>query len=165
MRGNDYKTMVNDLLVEIFFDVQKLEQKAIASLTPTPLTMSEMHILEAVGKSSGLQMGEVARRLRITLPTLTVSVNRLVEKGFLDRKRSREDRRRVEIALTENGLAAYEAHERFHSNLVQSMFEELDLEHRPALLEGLSLLDRFFRDLAQDQAGRKALPGEMPSEP
>lgn len=165
MHGDDYKTMVNDLLVEVFFDVLKLEQKAIASLGPTPLTMSEMHILEAVGKASSQQMGEVARRLRITLPTLTVSVNRLVEKGFLDRKRARQDRRRVEIALTENGVAAYEAHERFHSRLVQSMFEELDLEHRPALLEGLSQLDRFFRELAEEQAGRKGLARELPSEP
>ena len=118
MESGDYKQLVNEMLVEIFQDILKLEHRAIAAFSGVQLTMNEMHIIEAVGKSQGMLMGDIAKKLRITLPTLTVSVDRLVEKGFLRRHRASQDKRRVEIELTERGLTAFNAHEEFHARML-----------------------------------------------
>jgi DNA-binding MarR family transcriptional regulator len=99
MDVQDYKQVVNELLVDIFNDILKVEHKAIESFTDNALTMSEMHILEAIGNSPDQQMSDIAKKLRITLPTLTVSVQRLEEKGFITRRRFGADRRKVAVEL------------------------------------------------------------------
>ena len=43
--------------------------------------MNEVHVLEAIEKTDEPTMTNIAKRLRITVGTLTTSMNRLVEKG------------------------------------------------------------------------------------
>lgn len=150
MDEREYKHVVNELLVDIFNDILKVEHKAIESLGGNALTMSEMHIIEAVGKSTNLQMSEIAKKLRITLPTLTVSVQRLEEKGFITRERFGVDRRKVAIALTPKGQQANERHAEFHNKMVDALFVGLNLDKMPVLMDSMSLLRDFFKKQADE---------------
>ena len=145
MQDATYKTVVNELLVDIFNDIQKIEYRSIEAYAGSQLTMCEMHIIEAIGESPSEQMSDIAKKLRITLPTLTVSVDRLEEKGYIQRRRSAADRRRVEVTLTEKGLQAYEYHEIFHINMINKLFEEFKIDKMPVLMESLAMLRDFFR--------------------
>jgi DNA-binding MarR family transcriptional regulator len=146
----EYKRVVNDLLVDIFNDILKVEHRAIESFTGSSLTMSEMHIIEAIGNNPDQQMSEIARVLRITLPTLTVSVQRLEEKGYIKRSRAGADRRRVNAMLTERGRRAYEDHARFHAKMVDSLFEGLNIGKMPVLMDSMALLRDFFKKQADE---------------
>jgi len=150
MEVQDYKHVVNELLVDIFNDILKVEHRAIESFAGNSLTMSEMHILEAIGRRPDQQMSEIARQLRITLPTLTVSVQRLEEKGFITRKRAGADRRKVNAALTETGLKAYDSHAVFHEKMVDSLFEGLNIDKMPVLMDSMALLRDFFKKQADE---------------
>ena len=65
-------------------------------------------------------MSEVARSIGVTLATLTVACDKLVAKGLVRRVRSQEDRRVVNIMLTDKGRAAYEYHKDFHERMIAS---------------------------------------------
>lgn len=145
MNEQDYKNVVNEILVDIFNDILKVEHKAIDAFAPTPLTMSEMHIIEAVGNNPDFQMSDIARKLRITLPTLTVSVDRLEEKGYICRRRSDIDRRCVAIVLTAKGKQAFDDHGAFHAQMVDALLDNLGIDKMPALMESLSKLRDFFK--------------------
>ena len=73
-----------------------------------------MHIIEAIGLGDGARMSVVAKRLNITVGSLTTSMNSLVNKGYVARARSEKDRRVVNVYLLEKGIAAYKHHEEFH---------------------------------------------------
>jgi len=146
----EYKHVVNELLVDIFNDILKVEHRAIESFADSALTMSEMHILEAIGKNPDQQMSEIARKLRITLPTLTVSVQRLEEKGYITRSRAGSDRRKVNAALTARGLKAYESHAIFHEKMVDSLFAGLNIDKMPVLMDSMALLRDFFKKQADN---------------
>jgi DNA-binding MarR family transcriptional regulator len=148
MNEQEYKDVVNEIMVDIFNDILKVEHKAIDSFAPTPLTMAEMHIIEAVGKNPDLQMSEIARKLRVTLPTLTVSVDRLEEKGYIVRRRSEIDRRRVSIVLTEKGKQAFVDHSAFHAQMVDALFDNLGIDKMPVLMDSLAKLRDFFKENA-----------------
>lgn len=150
MEVHEYKHIVNELLVDIFNDILKVEHKAIESFAGNSLTMSEMHIIEAVGKSADLQMSEIAKKLRITLPTLTVSVQRLDEKGYITRRRFGEDRRKVAVELTDKGRRAYESHAEFHARMMDALFEGLNIDKMPVLMDSMALLKDFFKKQADD---------------
>ena len=149
MNEQEYKQIVNDILVDIFNDILKVEHKAIDAFAPTPLTMSEMLIIEAVGKMTDLQMSEIARKLRVTLPTLTVSVDRLEEKGYIQRRRSDQDRRRVTIVLTPKGQKAFDDHAAFHAQMVDALFDNLGIDKMPVLMDSFSKLRDFFKENAE----------------
>lgn len=147
----DYRSVVNDILVELFNDILRVEHKAIETENMLPLSMSELHVIEVVGDHHGqCIMSQIARKLRITLPTLTAAVDRLEEKGYIQRRRSDVDRRRVAVELTEDGLMAYERHARFHEKMVDAFLLGLDQAKLPELLDGMARLRDFF----QEQVGK-----------
>jgi DNA-binding MarR family transcriptional regulator len=144
MSNGDFKSAANELLADMLLSIQRLEQKAIAGFHPVPLTLSEVHLIEVVGKSSETSMGEIAKQLRITLPTLTAALDRLVGKGMMLRNRNATDRRRVAVLLTEAGRLAYRRHKEFHDSMVEDVFA-LEGVKMPVLLESMALLRDFLK--------------------
>jgi len=143
----DYKAVVNDMLIDIFNDILRVEHKAIESVDLMPLSMSELHIIEAAGDDNGhCIMSDIARRLRITLPTLTAAADRLEEKGYIVRLRSNADRRRVSVTLTEEGRLAYTRHAKFHEKMVEAFLKDMENAKVPELLESMEKLRNFFKD-------------------
>ena len=90
-------------------------------------------------------MTSVAKTLGVTTGTLTIAVNSLVKKGYVERVRSEEDRRVVLISLSEKGRKAYLHHQRFHEQMIEAIVEELSAEEQVVLEKALVKLDRFFR--------------------
>lgn len=145
MTREKYLDLVNGIFVEIFNDILKIEEKAVVSASGAALTINEIHILEAVGPNTPLSMGNVAHRLGISLPALTIGVNRLVGKGYIERERLETDRRKVMVQLTRKGRKAYEHHMAYHKKMVEAIVDDLDLASMPVLVDGLKRLREFFR--------------------
>ncbi len=78
------------------------------------ISITDMHIIEAIGMGEGRNMSSVAKSLEITVGTLTIAINNLVKKGYVNRTRSTKDRRVVLISLSEIGKKAYKHHAHFH---------------------------------------------------
>ena len=94
---------INDVLVYLFNEIWELEEQAIITEEFRDITNNDMHVLEAVGLS-GNNMSAIAKKLNITVGSLTTAMNSLVKKHYVDRSRSEEDRRVVNINLTSQGL-------------------------------------------------------------
>ena len=139
-----YETL-NEILVSLFRDVNDIEQRAIITSEFSDITNNDMHVIDAIGLDSNKNMSSIARELAVTVGTLTISVNSLVKKGYVTRKRSNEDRRVVFISLSEKGVKAYYHHKRFHENMIDSVVEGLTDEELQALVRALTKLNAWFR--------------------
>ena len=139
-----YETL-HSILVNLFRDVMDLEQRAIITSEYHDITNNDMHVIEAVDMEGARNMTSVAKTLGVTTGTLTIAVNSLVKKGYVERVRSEEDRRVVLISLSEKGRKAYLHHQRFHEQMIEAIVEELSAEEQVVLEKALVKLDRFFR--------------------
>ena len=101
--NNTYQT-INDVLVHLFNEIWKLEEKAIITEEFKDITNNDMHIIEAVGLGEGNPMSTIAKKMNVTAGTLTTSMNSLVRKKYVIRERNEADRRVVNIKLTEKGV-------------------------------------------------------------
>ena len=137
--------VVNELLVELFNEILTIEKAALQDSPFKDLSITEMHVIEAIGLGSRT-MTDVADQLGITVGTLTTSINRLVKKEYVTRRRSEEDRRYVEIEITHKGKLAYRVHEAFHHLMVKNMIEGLSNEDNEVLIKSLTRLSDFFRE-------------------
>ena len=136
---------INDVLVNLFNEILKLEEEAIITDEFKDITNNDMHIIEAVGLSGENTMSVVAKKLGITAGSLTTSVNSLVNKKYVTRQRSEEDRRVVFLKLTEKGKRAYEHHREYHRQMTEAVISRLDENEVPVLIKTLTGLSDFFR--------------------
>ena len=136
---------LNDVLVKLFRNINAIEERAMRTEEYKDVTTNDMHVIEAVGMEGARNMTSVARSLEVTTGTLTIAINSLVKKGYVDRVRSEEDRRVVLISLSEKGRRAYLHHRRFHEQMIESVVEELTEEEQRILTKALAKLYHFFR--------------------
>ena len=130
-RMNHYEA-INDVLVNLFNEILDLEERALITGEYKNISVNDMHIINA-------------RELNVTVGTLTIAVNNLVKKGYIQRMRSQEDRRVVLISLTEQGKKAYYHHKDFHEKMVLAVLKGLNVEETEALTKALTKLQGFFR--------------------
>lgn len=137
---------LNDILVHLFNEIWSLEEKAIITEEFKDMTNNDMHIIEAIGLGEGNNMSTIAKKLKITVGSLTTSMNSLVNKKYAVRERSEVDRRVVYIRLTKKGEKAYKHHADFHKQMTDAVINELEDEEIQVLDKTLKGLAKFFRD-------------------
>lgn len=144
----DIISTLNELLVKLFRNINVIEERAIRTGEYKDVTANDMHVIEAIGTEEAKNMTSVARALDVTTGTLTIAVNSLVKKGYVDRVRSEEDRRVVLISLSDKGKRAYLHHRQFHDRMINAVVEELTEEEQQVLERALKKLNLFFMKTA-----------------
>jgi DNA-binding MarR family transcriptional regulator len=71
--------------------------------SPLDLTYAQSQVLFYVDDHPGCHMGDVAKAFAVTLPAVTHIVDRLEEKGFVQRAADTADRRAYVLELTRRG--------------------------------------------------------------
>ena len=144
---NAFAAALNDLLVSTFNTILKLEEQSIQTMNGSNLSISELHMLEAIHREpeKGRTITDIAQDLSITLPTVTVAVSKLAQKGFVVKRKGREDGRTVHVQLTESGRRAEVSHRYFHRLMVQAITKDIPLAEREILLKGLANLKIFIQ--------------------
>ncbi len=139
-----YKT-INDILVNLINEIWRLEEKAIITEEFKDISNNDMHVIEAIGLGEGNNMSAIAKKLNVTVGTLTTAMNSLVNKKYVSRESSEKDRRVVFVKLTEKGEAAYHHHESYHMQMTQAILDKLSEDEIPVLMKTLEGLSGFFR--------------------
>ena len=139
------KEVLNELLVEVFNHILSIEGETLKK-RGVRLSMNEIHVIEAIKKTEEPTMTHLARRLRVTVGTLTTAMNRLVEKGYCTRYREEEDKRKVLIALTNKAFEALEIHDHFHDEMIDAVITDMNLEKDEALLQSLKNISTYFKN-------------------
>ena len=142
---NSYETF-HVVLTSLFNGIMSIEEKAIITEEFKDISNNDMHIIEAIGIGEPKSMSTVAKRLSVTVGTLTTAINNLVKKGYVSRVRSDEDRRVVLISLTSKGQRAYSHHEKFHHEMIEATLQDLSEQETKVLVHALTNLRKFFRD-------------------
>ena len=146
----DVYKMINHVLVNLINEIWELEEKAIITEEFKDLTNNDMHVIEAIGLGAGNNMSSIAKKLNITVGSLTTAVNNLVNKNYVERSRSEEDRRVVYVKLIEKGINAYHHHEDYHRQMTQAIIDKLDKEELPVLMKTLDALTEFFTGYSKE---------------
>lgn len=138
---------INDYLVDIFNRVQVIEETSLRTSQFSDVSLKEMHTIEIIGKNTNVTPSDIARELMLTLGTVTTSLNKLEAKGYIERKRSKLDRRVVHLTLTKKGKLLGRLHRKFHKNMVIHIAEDMNEQEFEALAQGLKNLHKFLEEL------------------
>lgn len=138
---------LNDLIVDAYRSILKVEETILKRTDSIDLSINEMHMLEAVGKGKNKPktISEIAEDLGITLPLVTVAINKLVKKGYVEKLRGEEDARIVYVTLTKQGKKIDSVHRYFHESMVRSIISGMSEQEQQVLYQGILKLDLFLK--------------------
>ena len=108
MNVNDVKqdltrSITDNVLIAIRKIIQSIDLNSRSLVKRVGLTGPQLVILQEVGNSGEVSVGEVARAISLSQGTVTDIVERMEKRGLVARRRSDYDRRRVLVHATESG--------------------------------------------------------------
>jgi DNA-binding MarR family transcriptional regulator len=91
-------------------------------------------------------LSELAEKQFVSLPTMSNSVSILEERGWIQRTRSIEDRRKVVIEISPAGLAVLEEVRNEMEAKVTTIIGALSIGEREQIVQGLTILRATFQN-------------------
>jgi len=108
------------------------------------LTFPQIMLLMELQRSGTSSMGELSKRLRINQGVATRMVDRLLEKGMVDRERDTDDRRVVLVSPTKKGSGVARDIEKLNREKMVELFQSVSARERADLLALLKEIEKRF---------------------
>ena len=145
--------LLNDFLgsAEIFTSaVNDLMAKQLKDITGPEVTFSQLKLLKMVAATAGYTVSNLAQFMGVSTAAASRAVDRLVKRGLLNRAEAADDRRAVQLSLTEEGARLLSQYDEAADAALQGAFESLTAEQ---LRETGDLLDQLSVRLVESGDG------------
>ncbi|MFA6327242.1 MAG: MarR family transcriptional regulator [Bacteroidales bacterium] len=128
--------LLKDCIAKFSRLISDAEEKAKSSSEAQDLTSTQISYLETIQEIENPNITELAKALGLKKPSVTVVIDRLIQKGCVYKTHSDEDRRSSHLHLTDIGKQINQRHEFAHDYLVNLISKKLE-NHELAKLNEL----------------------------
>jgi DNA-binding MarR family transcriptional regulator len=127
------QTSANKNLTSQFLEIlQQLNKSNSLEWLQLDLTFQQMKVLYILRQHGSQKMSKLHEELKVTMPTITGIVNRLIERRdgvpLLARETSPDDRREVRARLTQRGFEVTEMLNNLNNKLLERALNQLNSE-------------------------------------
>ena len=144
---------VLDAYPKIFFACHRRHRRD--PRTQKLLSESQARVLDHLDQVEPTSLTKLAEHLGVTLGTMSLSVERLVRRGYVRRREDPADGRKVRLLLTPAGARMKEAASVLDEDLVEAMMSRLDEADRALAVRGLELLADAAQLLISERASNR----------
>ena len=110
------------------------------------LSVPQFRTLLFISSNKGASLSEVADHIGLTLPSMSALVDGLVTRNFVVRRTRPEDRRRVDLTLTERGETTLRSARNATQDYLKVRFSGLSESERGTILKGMKILRRILSE-------------------
>ena len=116
----------------------QMEDASKLQFNLSDLTHNQLHYIETISTLGNPNITELAAALKLSKPTVKVAVDKLIEKDYIFKVQSDEDRRSAHIHLSEKGKLINQMHDYAHKRIAESLSKKLNQEELNSLVEILN---------------------------
>jgi DNA-binding MarR family transcriptional regulator len=110
------------------------------------LSVPQFRTLLFISRNKGASLSEVADHIGLTLPSMSALVDGLVNRNFVVRRTRQEDRRRMDLTLTERGETTLQSARKGTQEYLKEHFSPLSDAERGTLVRGMEILRQVFSE-------------------
>ena len=132
-----YLSMINHMTVQ---------KKLMEQLADTGLTLGQPKVLDYLKDHDGASQKEIAAGCLIEAGSLTSILNRMEEKGLIERKMLNGNRRTFHIFMTESGKKNQKLVEETFEKIEETALNNISEEEQKVFME---IFHRIYRNLAE----------------
>ena len=110
------------------------------------LSVPQFRTLLFVSRNKGASLSEVAEHIGLTLPSMSALVDGLVTRNFVVRRTHQDDRRRVDLTLTERGETTLQTAMKATQDHLKDQFSHMSEAERSTIVRGMRILRQVFSE-------------------
>lgn len=118
---------------------------------PFDLTPGQVFLLHLIEKEERCTISQLAEKMEVKPSAITVMLDRLENRHYIERFRDQKDRRVVIVQLTEPGLDVLQKIWNLRKRVVGYCLQQLDSDERTIFLRAFEKLGRIAADLDVNQ--------------
>ncbi|MDP6509226.1 MAG: MarR family transcriptional regulator [Chloroflexota bacterium] len=141
-------------LIEELIEADRRLVNAVQRIT-TPIESPDISLAQArmlffIISHGPTRMGRLAQLLDVTMPTVTGTVDRMVQRGLVERQADPGDRRVVLVAMTEQGRVELEQLVGVRSKVMRQMLARMTRAEMEQLREAWVVMERATQELVDE---------------
>lgn len=121
------------LIIKLTRSLDAVERRTLSHLGEVGLTVSQFGVMEALYHLGPMCQRDLARKVLKSTGNITTVIDNLEKRGWVERRRSTEDRRYIQVHLTNEGGALIEKFFPGHMQRLVQCFSVLTAEERREL--------------------------------
>lgn len=142
----DIRDFTRQAVMLILHIMRNFRHSGLGMMTDVEVSYSQILVMYALLETGQATMSELSRWLKISRGVTTRTVDRLVEKGMVERWRDRADRRVVLVSLSKEGRDFAEKMISVHLENMDKVFQSVGKEKRESFLELLAQVNRLLEE-------------------
>jgi DNA-binding MarR family transcriptional regulator len=115
------------------------------------ISSTQLHVLYMLGTNGAMPMSRLADQLDVSLPNVTGLIERMFERGYVERVRPDDDRRVVEVRITGAGCELLDEIDNIKHNEMAKMIGRLTPEQQEHALQTFTELRRAAEALHTEE--------------
>jgi len=108
------------------------------------LSVPQFRTLLFINRNRNASLSQVADAIGLTLPSMSALVDGLVKRNFVSRRTEQDDRRRINLTLTQRGESTLESARKATQQYLKDRLSNLSEQERTVVIKGLEVLRRIF---------------------
>jgi DNA-binding MarR family transcriptional regulator len=153
----DRQALIHEVLDELTLHGPGGIMRAMRKWPTGPVSLAHLHALAVLASDGPIPMGAIAEALDTSQASVTGFVDRMEQRGLVERQRDADDRRIVRVGLTDAGRAMIETLAAERRERLTALLASLDDDDLAALLRGNRALrlarERLLQDTASEPHG------------
>jgi DNA-binding MarR family transcriptional regulator len=141
-KGESRDSLVEDLLDEMTPWNAQERMGAFKSFLSGSLSLIHIHVLTVLEVQGPISMSRLAEELDVSVASTTGIVNRMEQRGLVERRHGEVDRRVVSVHATSRGGEVFERLRRHRRDKIKNLLTELTDAELRAFLTGLRAMRR-----------------------
>ncbi|MEH7305145.1 MarR family winged helix-turn-helix transcriptional regulator [Neobacillus drentensis] len=150
------KNIIQELIdryVTVSFQVHKKAENLIKGQIGDDLTNDQHYILRYIHQAKECTSTELADAFEVNKSAITAIINRMADRGLIERTRDENDRRVVYLTLTNEGYTLYENCQEKVQLLVESIITQFDQSEITAFINTYEKLAQILINKKTDELG------------
>ncbi|WP_433744366.1 MarR family winged helix-turn-helix transcriptional regulator [Falsibacillus pallidus] len=149
----DHIKKLTDQYIELSFSVTKRAENLIKCQIGDDLTNDQHYILRYIVKKEVCTSTELAEVFEVKKSAITAMINRMTEKGLIQRDRDEKDRRVIYLTLSKEGKSLFDETEARIHKLVASLIKKFEQEEIEQFIKTYEKLNRVILESKDLQMG------------
>jgi DNA-binding MarR family transcriptional regulator len=148
-----------DIVDEIVGQLEPLVARQRKSLVEAGcfrhISSTHLHVLYMLATSGRMPMSRLAEQLDVSLPNVTGIVERMVERGMVERSRPEDDRRVVEVRICPSGRALLDEIDMVKRQQMANVINRLSPEQQERALRTFTELRIATEELTREEESQR----------
>jgi DNA-binding MarR family transcriptional regulator len=145
----DGRELVERIMDEFHVAMRELRCAGTERLVKAGVSMTHLHVMGLLSRHGETSMSRIADLLDVSLSNATGLIDRMAERGLVERVRVPDDRRVVLVRLSEDGRAQLDALEILRRDLLQKILARLDATQLSRLSQSLTDVHKAVSSLIE----------------